>query len=98
MRWRSSGGGIVSYKVVISPKAMAQLESYIDYVHDTLRNPIAAERIREDAVLTGKALERVAGRVEVDPAVRQRKSAENKSIPHAQKRGIYCIVSSVRDL
>lgn len=52
---------MISYKVIISPKALSQLDSYIRYVHYTLLNPIAAESIWRDAQETRKALARVAG-------------------------------------
>ena len=56
----SSGDGMVSYEVIISPKALSQLDSYIRYVRDTLFNPIAAESIWRDAKKTQKTLERIA--------------------------------------
>lgn len=50
-----------SYDVIISPYALAQLDSYISYVRYTLLNPIAAERIWRDALETRQQLSNVAG-------------------------------------
>ncbi len=52
---------MVSYKVVVSPKALAQLDDYISYVHYTLLNPIAAKSILNDAKETRETLAKVAG-------------------------------------
>ena len=52
---------MVSYKVILSPKALSQLDSYIRYVRYTLLNPIAAESIWRDAKKTQKTLARIAG-------------------------------------
>ena len=41
-----------SYNVIISPKALAQLESYIDYIQYTLFNDQAAKAVWDDAVET----------------------------------------------
>ena len=40
---------MVSYKVIVSPKALAQLDDYVSYVHYTLLNPIAAKSMLNDA-------------------------------------------------
>jgi plasmid stabilization system protein ParE len=50
-----------SFDVVISPKALAQLDSYIDYIQHTLLNPQAAERVWRDALATRAQLSTVAG-------------------------------------
>lgn len=50
-----------SFDVVISPKALSQLEDYIGYIQYTLLNDIAAKRLWDDAVVTTRELERVAG-------------------------------------
>ena len=50
-----------SYKVIISPRALSQLDDYISYVHFTLLNPIAAKNILNDAKSTRKTLSKVAG-------------------------------------
>ena len=39
-----------SFDVMISPKALEQLSRYVEYIHDTLLNPIAAERVWKDAM------------------------------------------------
>ncbi len=52
---------MVLYKVIISPRALAQLDDYISYVHYTLLNPIAAKSILNDAKETRKTLAKVAG-------------------------------------
>ena len=52
---------MVSYEVMIAPKAISQLDSYVGYVYYTLLNPIAAESILRDAKETRKTLEKVAG-------------------------------------
>lgn len=52
---------MLSYKVISSPKALSQLDSYIGYVYYTLLNPIAAQNILHDAKETRKALAKVAG-------------------------------------
>ena len=56
---------MVSYKVIISPKALSQLDSYIRYVRYTLLNPIAAENIWRDAKKTQKTLARIAGNLKL---------------------------------
>lgn len=50
-----------SYDVIISPKALAQLESYIDYLQYTLLNDQAARNVWLDALETRDRLSRVAG-------------------------------------
>ena len=50
-----------SYNVIISPKALSQLESYIDYIQFTLFNEQAAESVWQDAIETSKRLQNVAG-------------------------------------
>lgn len=52
---------MVSYEVIISPKALAQLDSYIDYIQYTLFNPQAAMAVWQDAVDTAEELQKVAG-------------------------------------
>ena len=52
---------MVSYKVIVSPKALAQLDDYVSYVHYTLLNPIAAKSMLNDAKKTRKTLSTVAG-------------------------------------
>ena len=52
---------MVSYEVVISPHAMQQLESYIDYIQYTLFNDDAAKRVWQDALDTSDELRNVAG-------------------------------------
>lgn len=52
---------MVLYKVIVSPKALAQLDDFISYVHYTLLNPIAAQSILNDAKKTRETLSKVAG-------------------------------------
>jgi 5-deoxy-D-glucuronate isomerase len=52
---------MVSYRVIVSPRALAQLDDYIAYVHYTLLNPIAAKSILNDAKKTREMLSKVAG-------------------------------------
>ncbi len=52
---------MVSYKVIISPKALSQLEQCVDYVHYKLKNRIAAESILRDVHNTRQELLVVAG-------------------------------------
>ena len=60
------------YDVIIAPRALAQLESYIDYVQHTLLNDKAAEALFRDAMETQKQLARVAGNLKlcVNPRLR----------------------------
>lgn len=51
---------MVSYKVIISPKALSQLEQCVDYVHYKLKNRIAAESILRDVQRTRQELQAVA--------------------------------------
>ena len=50
-----------SYKAFLTSAASKQLRGHIDYVHYHLRNPIAAQRVWEDANQTISALSTVAG-------------------------------------
>lgn len=52
---------MVSYKIIISPKALSQLEEYIDYIQFTLFNRQAANAVWNDAIETANKLETVAG-------------------------------------
>lgn len=52
---------MVSYNVITSPKALQQLESYIDYIQYTLFNNEAADSVWQDALNTVTELENVAG-------------------------------------
>ena len=52
---------MVLYKVIISPKALEQLDDYISYIHYTLLNPAAAQSMLSDAEKTRKTLELSAG-------------------------------------
>ena len=40
------------YKVEIAPSALKQLETYIDYIQNTLLNPRAADDVMLDALDT----------------------------------------------
>ena len=50
-----------SYEVIISPKALSQLNEYIDYIQYTLLNDQAARRVWQDAMETAEKLETAAG-------------------------------------
>lgn len=50
-----------SFDVVISPKALSQLNHYIDYVQYTLLNDQAACNVWKDAMETRDQLSKVAG-------------------------------------
>ncbi len=50
-----------SFNVIISPKALSQLNSYIDYLQYTLLNNQAAYNVWQDALETWEQLSRVAG-------------------------------------
>ena len=62
-----------SYNVIISPNALAQLDSYISYIRSTLLNPIAAERMWRDALDTRNQLSNVAGSLKLcdDPDLKR---------------------------
>ncbi len=49
-----------SFKVIISPKALSQLNDYIDYLQQTLLNNQAAYSIWQDALETRDHLSKVA--------------------------------------
>ena len=48
------------FEVILAPKAMAQLDSYIAYIQYTLLNEQAAREVWQDALDTLEQLERVA--------------------------------------
>lgn len=50
-----------SYDVIISPKALLQLDKYIDYIQYTLLNEQAAKSVWQDAIETSNNLKNVAG-------------------------------------
>lgn len=50
-----------SFDVIISPKALSQLNDYIDYLQYTLLNDQAAYNVWQDALETREQLSRVAG-------------------------------------
>lgn len=50
-----------SYNVIISPKALSQLNSYIDYIQYTLLNEQAAQNVWQDALETREQLSTAAG-------------------------------------
>lgn len=52
---------MVSYKVITTPKALQQLDSYISYIQYTLLNDEAANSVWQDAIDTATELENVAG-------------------------------------
>lgn len=50
-----------SFDVIISPKALSQLNDYIDYLQYTLLNDQAANDVWQDALETRDQLSKVAG-------------------------------------
>lgn len=68
-----------SFNVVISPKALTQLNDYIDYLQYTLLNEQAAYEVWQDALETRDQLSRVA------------KSLKFCSHPQLQKYGYHII-------
>lgn len=50
-----------SFEVIISPKALAQLNDYIDYLQYTLLNDQAAYNVWQDALETRNRLSKIAG-------------------------------------
>lgn len=50
-----------SFDVIISPKALSQLNNYIDYLQHTLLNEQAAYNVWQDALKTRDQLSQVAG-------------------------------------
>ena len=50
-----------SFDVIISPKALSQLNDYIDYIQYTLLNEQAARNVWQDAIETRDQLSKVAG-------------------------------------
>lgn len=49
-----------SFNVIISPKALSQLNSYIDYLQYTLLNGQAAYNVWQDALETREKLSKIA--------------------------------------
>ncbi len=49
------------FNVIISPKALSQLNSYIDYLQYTLQNDQAARRVWQDALKARERLSQTAG-------------------------------------
>ena len=49
------------YEVIITPKALSQLENYIDYIQYTLLNDQAARSVWQDAMETRRELSLTAG-------------------------------------
>ncbi|MDE7177646.1 MAG: type II toxin-antitoxin system RelE/ParE family toxin [Lachnospiraceae bacterium] len=50
-----------SFEVIISPKALSQLNDYIDYLQYTLLNDQAAYNLWQDALGTRNQLSKIAG-------------------------------------
>lgn len=50
-----------SFNVIISPKALSQLNDYIDYLQYTLLNDQAAYNVWQDALETRNHLSKIAG-------------------------------------
>ena len=50
-----------SYNVIITEKALQQLEDHISYIENQLRNPQAAQSVWQDDMGTRKQLEPAAG-------------------------------------
>ncbi|MCD8045752.1 MAG: type II toxin-antitoxin system RelE/ParE family toxin [Clostridiales bacterium] len=49
-----------SFKVIIAPEALEQLNACVRYIRCTLSNPSAAESVYNDAIETGAELAKVA--------------------------------------
>lgn len=49
------------FEVIISPKALSQLDEYVDYIQFTLLNEQAAMNVWQDAIDTADKLETAAG-------------------------------------
>lgn len=49
-----------SFEVIISPKALSQLNAYIDYIQYTLLNDQAAYNVWQDALETREHLSKIA--------------------------------------
>ena len=49
------------FDTIISPKALSQLDSYVDYILNTLMNPQAAMNLWNDAEETREELSKCAG-------------------------------------
>ena len=52
---------MVSFKVITTPKALSQLDEYLDYIQYTLLNDQAANAVWKDALETVNKLENIAG-------------------------------------
>ena len=50
-----------SFEVIISPKALSQLNDYIDYLQYTLLNDQVANNVWQDALETRNRLSKIAG-------------------------------------
>lgn len=50
-----------SYNIIVSPKALSQLNSYIDYIQYTLLNDQASRNVWQDALETRNLLSSIAG-------------------------------------
>lgn len=72
-----------SFNVIVSPKALAQLNSYIDYLQYTLLNDKAAYNVWQDALETQEQLSKSA------------RSLKLCSHPHLKKNG-YRIIHFMR--
>ena len=55
---------MVSFNVIISPKALLQISEYVDYIQYTLLNTQAAKSVWADALDTTTRLESIAGSME----------------------------------
>ena len=56
-----------SFDVIISPKALSQLNNYIDYLQYTLLNDQAGCNVWQDALETRDQLSKVAGSLNYVP-------------------------------
>lgn len=54
-----------SFNVIITPKALSQLNNYIDYLQYTLLNDQAAYSVWQDALETRERLSKVAGNLKL---------------------------------
>lgn len=62
-----------SFKVIIAPEALEQLNACVQYIRCTLMNPTAAESVYNDAIETGAELASVAGSLKLSENRRLRR-------------------------
>lgn len=58
--WQKWGGGMDLFNVIMAPRAIEQLDAFIDYIQYTLLNDQAAKSVYNDALETIEELKTVA--------------------------------------